>query len=141
MEANELIAKYESGELAVEQAAAIMKQFPSVVSTLSDMMKEDAKQNAEISKAELQSVDKLTDLMKEVWSDTSATPEQKQAQCDKIMEQQSRILKSKDKREEAHSKRKDYFFYTICGIMTAAALYMLGSSSGGNTSVSPKAVK
>lgn len=138
MEANELLAKYESGEIAIEQAGAIMKQFPKVVGSLTDMMKEDAKQHAEISKAELQSVDKLSDLMKDVWSDTSATPEQKQAQCDKIMEQQSRIIKSKEKREESHSKRNEYIFYTICGIMTAAALFMFGSSSGGNKSASPK---
>lgn len=138
MQAKELLEKYESGEIAIEQAGAIMKQFPNVVGSLTDMMKEDAKQHTEISKAELQSVDKLSDLMKEVWNDTSATPEQKQAQCDKIMEQQNKILKSKEKREETHGIRKDYVFYTICGVLTAAALYLFCRESPriGNVSYS-----
>ena len=40
------------------------------------MLKEDAKQHKEISEAEHKSIDKLTELMATVWSDTSATPEQ-----------------------------------------------------------------
>lgn len=129
MQAKELLEKYESGEIAIEQAGAIMQQFPNVVGSLTDMMKEDAKQHAEISKAELKSIDQYTDLMKTVWNDECATPEQKQAQCDKIMERQDRILQSKEKREDAHGKRVDYMVYTICAILTGAAIYLFGRDS------------
>lgn len=61
---------------------------------------EDAKQHKDISDAEHKSIDKLTELMATVWSDTSATPEQKQAQCDKILDQQKTILEAQKKRQE-----------------------------------------
>ena len=127
--AHEMYAKALKGELSIEQAASILSQFPSVAKILADMMKEDAKQHKELSEAELKSIDKLTDLMNTIWSDQNATPEQKQAQCDKIIEQQANILKSKEVREERHEDRKDYTYWVIGGILVAAALLMFGGDS------------
>lgn len=127
--AHELYTKALKGELSIEQAASILSQFPAVAKILSDMMKEDAKQHKELSEAELKSVDKLTDLMNTIWSDQNATPEQKQAQCDKILEQQANILKSKEVRQERHEDRKDYTYWIIGGVLVAAALLVFGGDS------------
>lgn len=93
--------------MSLEQAAKVLAEYPIIAKTLADILKEDAKQHKDISDAEHKSIDKLTELMATVWSDTSATPEQKQAQCDKILEQQKMILEAQKKRQERHENRKD----------------------------------
>lgn len=74
--ARDLYNKILNGEMSLEQAAKVLAEYPIVAKTLADMLKEDAKQHKEISEAEHKSIDKLTELMATVWSDTSATPEQ-----------------------------------------------------------------
>lgn len=93
--------------MSLEQAAKVLAEYPIIAKTFADMLKEDAKQHTEISDAEHKSIDKLTELMVAVWSDTTATPEQKQAQCDKILDQQKKILEENEKRQERHENRKD----------------------------------
>lgn len=67
--------------------------------------------------------------MDAVWSDTTATPEHKQAQCDKILEQQKIILEAQKKRQERHENRKDFACFVICGLLVVAACIALGCHS------------
>ena len=93
------------------------------------MLKEDAKQHKDISDGEQKSIDKLTELMATVLSDTSATPKQKQAQCDKILEQQKMILEVNEKRQERHEDRKDFAYLVIGGLLVVAACIAFGCHS------------
>ena len=118
-----------NGEMSLEQAAKVFAEYPIIAKTLADMLKEDAKQHKEISDAEHKSIDKLTELMATIWSDTTATPEQKQAQCDKILDQQKIILEAKEKRQERHEDRKNFVYLVIGGILVLAACIAFGCHS------------
>lgn len=73
----DLYNKVLNGEMSLEQAAKVLAEYPIIAKTHACMLKEDAKQHTEISDSEHKSIDKLTDLITIVWSDTTATPEQK----------------------------------------------------------------
>ncbi len=128
-DARDLYNKVKNGEMSLEQAAKVLAEYPIIAKMLADMLKDDAKQHKEISDAEHKSIDKLTELMAAVWSDTTATPEQKQAQCDKILEQQKIILEAQKKRQKRHENRKDFACFVICGLLVVAACIALGCHS------------
>ena len=81
-QAKDIAEKLNNGILSQEGVAAILSKTPALASALVEIAKEDSRQHVEISKAELASFDKLTELMETVWKDPNATPEQKKAQCD-----------------------------------------------------------
>lgn len=91
---------------------------------MAEIAKEDSRQHVEISKAELASFDKLTELMETVWKDPNATPEQKKAQCDAIQQQQDQLLGQKEQREIRHENRIDYLFYAIVDVLIVCPQHM-----------------
>ena len=116
-QAKDIVVKLDNGILSQEEVATILSKTPALASALAEIAKEDSKQHVEISKAELASFDKLTELMETVWKDPNATPEQKKAQCDAIQRQQDQLLGQKEQRESRHENRKDYLFYAIVGVL------------------------
>ena len=116
-QAKDIAEKLDNGILSQEGVAAILSKTPALASALAEIAKEDSRQHVEISKAELASFDKLTELMETVWKDPNATPEQKKAQCDAIQQQQDQLLGQKEQRESRHENRKDYLCYAIGGAL------------------------
>ena len=116
-QAKDIAEKLDNGILSQEEVAAILSKNPALASALVEIAKEDSRQHVEISKAELASFDKLTELMETVWKDPNATPGQKKAQCDAIQQQQDQLLGQKEQRESRHENRKDYLCYAIGGAL------------------------
>ena len=116
-QAKDIAEKLDNGILSQGEVAAILSKTPALASALVEIAKEDSRQHVEISKAELASFDKLTELMETVWQDPNATPEQKKAQCDAIQQQQDQLLGQKEQRESRHENRKDYLCYAIGGAL------------------------
>ena len=75
-QAKDIAEKLDNGILSQGEVAAILSKTPALASALAEIAKEDSRQHVEISKAELASFDKLTELMETVWKDPNATPEQ-----------------------------------------------------------------
>lgn len=125
-QAKDIAEKLNNGILSQEGVAAILSKTPALASALVEIAKEDSRQHVEISKAELASFDKLTELMETVWKDPNATPEQKKAQCDAIQQQQDQLLGQKEQRESRHENRIDYLFYAIVDVLIVCVGIWIG---------------
>ena len=125
-QAKDIAEKLNNGILSQEGVAAILSKTPALASALVEIAKEDSRQHVEISKAELASFDKLTELMETVWKDPNATPEQKKAQCDAIQQQQDQLLGQKEQRESRHENRINYLFYAIVDVLIVCVGIWIG---------------